>query len=1064
MSLQLPFGIQPTNAVPVDFFYGPYADVPTAISSVPEAVRYEGQTVYILGDGEYRWVGGTGDGDLVASGGGSVIAVQGLMDYSGDIGLGGPYDTDISISTDQDVLFEIKNEYLQPAPPFPPGQVDSTITKRIFLDRTSIDISSSNSENMTTSGTLAHNDYMFMYRTVGVGTMYMAMFDFGITIIDGVNQKWMTYGGDYSLLSLSNPRAIPDVAGVELIAANSNIYGGDGTLTGNRYLYGDIGNYLLAFRGLNSFDIETLDVSGGVSAHDTDIISNNTGISIRAKGVGANNQNRKGQVNLTSEGGSLASYLTGQTKQYEIAVDHTNGAIVYDLKDFKGLQRANGQGVNLSWGVDNDYYVTMGDVITNVGGGDTIFTGGTFSGPSALLGAGQNLEIGTAASRLSRVDIRTDGASTVISDLTGGVFESQITVQGFGTTLNSSNLGINQISTLFSSGALGESTMRVQNAALQQTKISTLISEGIVFTNDIGNTWAKYDQDYSLLGLLDDLSIPDVGGVKTLIGSTATGAVQGLSNYGSDVGLGGTYDVPITIESTSNTPFTLRNTYAVPPNPANGFNPENRINDFVITRDNAYLFFYNDYTLESSGFSAVQDEIFFYRGENLNLQALRISSALGVYIQDDVNQKGIQRAVGSGANLSWGVDTNYYVTMGDVIANVGGGVSITDNYIPIGNATNDGVEDSRLQILSSGAGPTGTMTEIIKGTTGAQLDNTLTFDVRDNVYTGGDSARIAHSVSLQGGLGGTLINVSTDVNFASLTADYARTSVPGGATKKVDLFNFWGSETGLGVSTYFTAYGGVRYMGHKHGSSDDPRSGVLGASDAYTWMSNDAQSVLIGHGTESVVNALNAHLGINSFDASTNPMPHLRFLNDYDTSNGAVSNNSMYLDSVDSKLHFIGSAGQNIILEDLIDTPSDELVTYKFTKGGAITTANVVSPGEFNTPMGVSVPFDVEVVDVSVQVGLATVSISGNMPIDIRTLASTSAGVGFPLTSGVGSSLHSFNCNHVAGTTYHRVYTSNGISSSTVTQGNILFVAIGTTTYTATTMDDIVVTVTCKKV
>ncbi len=62
--LNLPYGIDPVNAVPVDANYGPYASVAAAKAAVPLALRYDGLTVQITGTGEYHWL----DADLSDSG------------------------------------------------------------------------------------------------------------------------------------------------------------------------------------------------------------------------------------------------------------------------------------------------------------------------------------------------------------------------------------------------------------------------------------------------------------------------------------------------------------------------------------------------------------------------------------------------------------------------------------------------------------------------------------------------------------------------------------------------------------------------------------------------------------------------------------------------------------------------------------------------------------------------------------------------------------------------------------------------------------------------------------
>ena len=57
MGLELPFGIKPTNPVFVEETRGPYATVAAANAAVPQAIRLDGLTVMITGDGEYWWLG-----------------------------------------------------------------------------------------------------------------------------------------------------------------------------------------------------------------------------------------------------------------------------------------------------------------------------------------------------------------------------------------------------------------------------------------------------------------------------------------------------------------------------------------------------------------------------------------------------------------------------------------------------------------------------------------------------------------------------------------------------------------------------------------------------------------------------------------------------------------------------------------------------------------------------------------------------------------------------------------------------------------------------------------------
>jgi hypothetical protein len=72
---ELPFGIQPTNPVPVDAWSGPFtaesfvAGVSAANLAIPSAVRFQSMEVRLIVGGQsykYWYGGGTGDGDLVS--------------------------------------------------------------------------------------------------------------------------------------------------------------------------------------------------------------------------------------------------------------------------------------------------------------------------------------------------------------------------------------------------------------------------------------------------------------------------------------------------------------------------------------------------------------------------------------------------------------------------------------------------------------------------------------------------------------------------------------------------------------------------------------------------------------------------------------------------------------------------------------------------------------------------------------------------------------------------------------------------------------------------------------
>ena len=67
--LQIPFGIQPVNPVPVDTWSGPYAGVTEALSSIPIEIRFPTMEVRILdlinGNRKYWFRDGVNDQDLI---------------------------------------------------------------------------------------------------------------------------------------------------------------------------------------------------------------------------------------------------------------------------------------------------------------------------------------------------------------------------------------------------------------------------------------------------------------------------------------------------------------------------------------------------------------------------------------------------------------------------------------------------------------------------------------------------------------------------------------------------------------------------------------------------------------------------------------------------------------------------------------------------------------------------------------------------------------------------------------------------------------------------------------
>lgn len=55
IALELPGSIKSLNPVPIDWSYGPFADVATAKAAIPLSIRYDGLTVQVTGSGNYWW-------------------------------------------------------------------------------------------------------------------------------------------------------------------------------------------------------------------------------------------------------------------------------------------------------------------------------------------------------------------------------------------------------------------------------------------------------------------------------------------------------------------------------------------------------------------------------------------------------------------------------------------------------------------------------------------------------------------------------------------------------------------------------------------------------------------------------------------------------------------------------------------------------------------------------------------------------------------------------------------------------------------------------------------------
>ena len=237
------------------------------------------------------------------------------------------------------------------------------------------------------------------------------------------------------------------------------------------------------------------------------------------------------------------------------------------------------------------------------------------------------------------------------------------------------------------------------------------------------------------------------------------------------------------------------------------------------------------------------------------------------------------------------------------LASVGGGgaVPITAGVIPTG--TGSSISDSKLS---------STFSEGLLNTTSLIWSNGLVDTNQLFVFSGdeaGGSALIKHtqkrstttanvvpSLSQSLESGGTNYVQAKNVQYSSLAADYHVFTMPQGGSASVQYLNFWSSEVGTGA-TWNTTFGGFDYQGHAYGVRTDPRPTGTGNTESFTWICDNNQHFVIGNlqggntNSSGALNALNAHLIINSRSDSPTPEPHLRFQGSFDSTSGVVDGN-----------------------------------------------------------------------------------------------------------------------------------------------------------------------------
>jgi len=113
---QLPFGIQPVNALPVDFYSGPYSGttvseaIDLANFSIPSYLRFLSMSVRLIVEDKsllYWYYSGITDSDLVLYGG-----RDGATGESGSSGTSGTSGTSVTGTTDDDFYYDITGDTL----------------------------------------------------------------------------------------------------------------------------------------------------------------------------------------------------------------------------------------------------------------------------------------------------------------------------------------------------------------------------------------------------------------------------------------------------------------------------------------------------------------------------------------------------------------------------------------------------------------------------------------------------------------------------------------------------------------------------------------------------------------------------------------------------------------------------------------------------------------------------------------------------------------------------------------------------------------------------------------
>ena len=688
------------------------------------------------------------------------------------------------------------------------------------------------------------------------------------------------------------------------------------------------------------------------------------------------------------------------------------------------------------------------------GGGDTIFTGGTFTSQSDLLGNAQTLNMGTAASRLNLLNVNSTGNQTFNAQL-AGFAESQLQVSPFGAFFTSTNIATGDQYGIFAvnvSNQAGISYTTGGNTVLMQVGLT-----GVLLQDDVAFVGASYAADYFLTGWpTDPRRIPDAGVIASNVaglnitntpgavgdvmvyngtdvtwqaqsggGGGLTGSGSGLSDDGTTVTLGG----PITALTTFDGGASANIIWGSP------------------TPLNSWLIDTPAWQWQTSGgqLSLAGSAITMNTGGAITIESTANTTSLIGTSHTITASSGNGVSYGAGtdwSNITWASDDNAIPSVGLVKANLpsgGIGGTVSANRIPFASAL-DTLADSPL-VLNTTIGALD-RTEIIFNDISANQE-------KEFIITG--TGNLANSrLRMETGTNGFGDTYRTELfnnnsmgfySYYNITdggnpVDRVGIKLPQSTSTAFEMYNFFSQES-VTAQVFATMYGGITNFGHKF-AGDGP--GPSNVDEDYVFASLQA-------GRNFVVGGLfggtggDASLIVKSQPTASQVNPHIKLTNDYDSVANGVEDGNIWRDT--DGAYYLRNNSTNYRL----DQDSSKRITYTFKLSGAISTGNIIPLSDGAGNMGIAIPEDAEVEDVSISFPSTTLNVAGagDVPVLVRELSTTSAGTGTDLASGAGTLIKTVTCSLTTeGPIFHPTFFDTGNTGLTVSQGNILFVAIGT--------------------